>query len=46
MLEKVVKMWEEKVIIPTYGVGCPDKNPCFWKNVFIRGVRERYTHIL
>lgn len=24
-----VKAWEEEVVIPTYGVGEPDKNPVF-----------------
>lgn len=35
-----VQVWEEKVIIPTYEAGKPDKNPMFWRNVSIREARE------
>jgi hypothetical protein len=24
-----VKVWEETVVIPTYGIGAPEKNPVF-----------------
>ena len=33
-----VKIWEENVVIPTYGIGAADKNPMFWRAVFIREV--------
>ena len=26
----MIKVWEEKVMIPTYEVGVPDKNPMFF----------------
>lgn len=32
----MVKAWKEKVVIPTYEVGKPEKNPIFLENVFIR----------
>lgn len=32
-----VKLWEEKVIIPTYGVGKPDKNPMFFEKRVYQG---------
>ena len=28
----MVKAWRETVVIPTYEVGTPEKNPIFWKN--------------
>ena len=31
-----VKVWEEDVLLPTYGIGKPEKNPMFLENVFIR----------
>ncbi len=33
-----VKAWIEKVTIPTYEVGTPDKNPMFFEKGFIREV--------
>ncbi|WP_449439066.1 hypothetical protein [Pedobacter steynii] len=32
-----VSVWEEKVIIPTYGIGKPNKNPMFFEKESIRG---------
>lgn len=32
----VVKAWKESVMLPTYEIGEEEKNPIFWKNVFIR----------
>lgn len=32
-----VKAWTEKVIIPTYGVGTPDKNPMFFEKRVYQG---------
>jgi tetratricopeptide (TPR) repeat protein len=32
-----VSVWEEKVIIPTYGVGKPDKNPMFFEKRVYQG---------
>ncbi len=32
-----VKVWEEKVIIPTYGIGKPDKNPMFFEKRVYQG---------
>ena len=31
------KVWKEKVIIPTYGVGKPDKNPMFLEKRVYQG---------
>jgi hypothetical protein len=35
-----VNAWQEKVLIPTYGVGVPDKNPMFLKSVYTRAAVE------
>lgn len=32
-----VKVWEEKVLIPTYGVGEAEKNPVFLENRVYQG---------
>ncbi|TXK44316.1 DUF5107 domain-containing protein [Pontibacter qinzhouensis] len=32
-----VNVWEEKVIIPTYGIGAPDKNPMFFEKRVYQG---------
>lgn len=32
----MVKAWKEKVVIPTYEVGKPEKNPIFLENVSIK----------
>lgn len=32
-----VSVWEEKVIIPTYGIGKPDKNPMFFEKRVYQG---------
>ena len=40
-----VKVWEEKVKIPTYGVGKPDKNPMFLeKRVYQGSSGKVYPH--
>jgi hypothetical protein len=33
----MVSVWEEKVIIPTYGIGEPDKNPMFFEKRVYQG---------
>ncbi|WP_184546514.1 DUF5107 domain-containing protein [Mucilaginibacter sp. FT3.2] len=37
MQHSTVSVWEEKVIIPTYGVGKPDKNPMFFEKRVYQG---------
>src|SRR5476651_1453421 len=37
MSNNFVKVWEEKVIIPTYGIGKPDKNPMFFEKRVYQG---------
>jgi len=37
MNDKYVNTWEEKVIIPTYGIGKPDKNPMFFEKRVYQG---------
>lgn len=37
MSESSVNIWEEKVIIPTYGIGKPDKNPMFFEKRVYQG---------
>ena len=32
-----VSAWEESVIIPTYGIGKPEKNPIFLENRVYQG---------
>src|SRR5471030_2635801 len=32
-----VKVWEEDIIIPTYGIGQPDKNPMFFEKRVYQG---------
>lgn len=34
----MVKAWKEQVVIPTYEVGKPEKNPMFLEIAFIREV--------
>lgn len=34
---KNVKMYEEKLVLPTYGIGEPDKNPMFYENRVYQG---------
>src|SRR6218665_2271079 len=42
---KEVKVWEESVTIPTYGVGQPEKNPVFLeKRVYQGSCGEVYPH--
>lgn len=36
-MEDVVKVWEEEVMIPTYGIGEPDKNPMFFEKRVYQG---------
>jgi tetratricopeptide (TPR) repeat protein len=35
--EDVVKVWEEEVLIPTYGIGKPEKNPVFLEKRVYQG---------
>lgn len=37
MSELYVNIWEEKVTIPTYGIGKPDKNPMFFEKRIYQG---------
>ena len=37
MENSTVKVWQEKVVIPTYEVGVPDKNPMFFENRVYQG---------
>ncbi len=37
MLEPQVRVWEEDVTIPTYGIGQPDKNPMFLEKRVYQG---------
>ncbi|MFD2164393.1 DUF5107 domain-containing protein [Paradesertivirga mongoliensis] len=37
MSDSPVKVWEEKVTIPTYGIGEPDKNPMFFEKRVYQG---------
>jgi len=37
MSDFAVKIWEEKVIIPTYGIGKPEKNPMFFEKRVYQG---------
>ena len=40
-----VQVWEEKVIIPTYEAGKPDKNPMFLEKRVYQGSSGRiYPH--
>ena len=34
---KVVRIWEEEIIIPTYETGTPDKNPMFLEKRVYQG---------
>ena len=42
----MVKAWKEKVVIPTYEVGKPEKNPIFLRNEFIKLKRCSLSFIL
>jgi tetratricopeptide (TPR) repeat protein len=37
MQRTAVQVWQETVVIPTYGVGEPDKNPMFFENRVYQG---------
>lgn len=37
MLNDSVKIWKEKIVIPTYGTGAPDKNPMFFEKRVYQG---------
>lgn len=37
MKQSYVNVWEEKVIIPTYGIGRPDQNPMFFEKRIYQG---------
>ena len=37
MSNNAVKVWEESIIIPTYGVGRPDRNPMFFEKRVYQG---------
>ena len=37
MENSIVKVWKEKVVIPTYEVGAPDKNPMFFEKRVYQG---------
>ena len=37
--EPAVKLWEEPLVIPTYRVGEPDKNPIFYGGRAYQGAR-------
>jgi len=37
MSDLSVKVWQEKVVIPTYGIGKPDKNPMFFEKRVYQG---------
>jgi hypothetical protein len=37
MTNTKVQVWQEKVIIPTYGIGEPDKNPMFFEKRVYQG---------
>lgn len=37
MSENIVKVWEESIVIPTYGTGRPDRNPMFFEKRVYQG---------
>jgi tetratricopeptide (TPR) repeat protein len=37
MNNSTVSVWEEKIVIPTYGIGKPDKNPMFFEKRVYQG---------
>ncbi|WP_316783743.1 DUF5107 domain-containing protein [Pedobacter frigiditerrae] len=37
MSDSLVKVWQEEVMIPTYGIGKPDKNPMFFEKRVYQG---------
>ena len=44
-MKKLVEVWEEDVMIPTYGVGKPNKNPMFLEKRVYQGSSGRvYPH--
>ena len=42
---KYAKIWEEDVVIPTYEIGAPDKNPMFLEKRVYQEVQEKYIRI-
>ena len=45
-MAEIVKVWEEDILLPTYGIGKPEKNPMFLENVCIREAAGSYIRIL
>ena len=43
---ETVRVWEEKVTIPTYRVGKPNKNPMFLEKRVYQGSSGKYIRIL
>lgn len=41
-----VNVWEEDILLPTYGIGKPEKNPMFLKIEFIKEVVGWFILIL
>ena len=45
-MAEIVKVWEEDILLPTYGIGKPGRIRCSWKNVCIREAAGSYIRIL
>ena len=44
-MDRKVKVWKEKVVIPTYEIGTPEKNPVFLENRVYQGSSGKvYPH--
>ena len=44
-MKESVNVWEEDILLPTYGIGRPEKTRCSWRNVSTREAVESYIRI-
>ena len=44
-MKESVNVWEEDILLPTYGIGRLRKTRCSWRNVSTREAAESYIRI-
>ena len=44
-MKESVNVWEEDILLPTYGIGRPEKNPMFLEKRVYQGSSESYIRI-
>ncbi|WP_262495116.1 hypothetical protein [Bacteroides fragilis] len=43
-MKENVKVWEEDILLPTYGIGRPERTRCFWKSVSIKAAERQVRY--